>query len=255
MTTAGKKRRAGRWYLPGILYDAILERPLVGIRKKVRALIEEEDLYPLVDICCGPGAQLASLVRVDRTVVRLGQTAARPATRPDPSLGEPVAASSPNVPGCERTAFGLDINFKFVRYASARRPTIPFICADASRLPVRPGAFRGALLSFALHEQEPDVRRQFIDAAASILAPGGRLLLVDFENPWDRKSRVARLYVSVIERLAGAQHFRLNRDFFRRGGLRALLTANGLTEVRRHDVAAGTCAIVLAAPRANVARL
>jgi ubiquinone/menaquinone biosynthesis C-methylase UbiE len=212
MTTARKKRKEGRWYLPGMLYDGILERPLDGIRKKVRELVEEEGLFPLIDICCGPGSQLGHLA---------------PLSRP---------------------TFGLDINFRLMRYASARRPGIPFVCADASRLPFRAGAFKGAILSFALHEKQPETRLSILDAAASILAPGGRLVLLDFENPWDRKSRMAHLYVSVIERLAGTQHFRRNRDFLRRGGLRALLAESGLSEVRRLDVAAGSCAIVVAAP-------
>jgi ubiquinone/menaquinone biosynthesis C-methylase UbiE len=212
MTSARKKRKDGRWYVPGILYDAILERPIAGIRRKVADMINEADLFPLIDICCGPGSQLGHLA---------------PLSRP---------------------TFGLDINFKLMRYASARRPGVPFICADASRLPLRPGAFKGALLSFALHEKEPETRLSILDAAASVLAPGGRLVLLDFENPWDRKSRIAHLYISVIERLAGAQHFRRNRNFLRRGGLRALLVESGLSEVRRLDVAAGSCAIVVAAP-------
>jgi hypothetical protein len=46
----------------------------------------------------------------------------------------------------------------------------------------------------------------------------------------------------------GRRHFRNGRDFLRRGGLRALLKENGLREMERRDIAAGTCAIVVAAP-------
>ena len=214
--TAGRKHRPGRWYLPEVLYEVVLERPLTGIRRLVGELVTEAGLLPLIDICCGPGNQLE----------RFAATSLR--------------AGAPSV--------GLDINFKAVRYAAARRPAFPFVCGDAAHLPFRAGSFRGALLSFALHEQEPQVRLQILRAAREVLAPGGHLILIDFECPWNSTSRLAYGYTSVIEKLAGRDHFRRNRDFYRRGGLRTLLAENGLKEVLRHDVAAGTCAIVVAAP-------
>jgi demethylmenaquinone methyltransferase/2-methoxy-6-polyprenyl-1,4-benzoquinol methylase len=135
-----------------------------------------------------------------------------------------------------------------LKYAASRRPAVPFLCADATRTPFRPGAFRGIVISFALHEKEAEFRTRLLAEAKRILAPGGRLVLVDFERPWDGVSRRALLYVSAVERLAGRRHFRNGRDFFGRGGLRALLEENGLREVSRQNIAAGTCALVLAAP-------
>jgi ubiquinone/menaquinone biosynthesis C-methylase UbiE len=220
------------WYLPGLLYDGIFERPLAGLRRKVAEIVNEADLFPLIDICCGPGEQARRLARVKA-----------PDGRPD----RPEAPRPRLIPSREPAVFGLDINLRMIEYASARRPGVPFICGDATRLPLRQGAFRCALFSFALHEQEPETRRLMLDAARAVIEPGGNLIFVDFESPWDPKSRRAHIYTSLIEFLAGAQHFRRNRDFLRRGGLRALLAENGLTEVRRHDIAAGACAIVLAA--------
>ncbi len=217
MMRKSKTRRPGRWDWREVLYDLILERPLAGIRRKVGELVTEAGLFPLVDICCGPGNQLRRLA------------------------ADSLAAGIPSV--------GLDISIKAVRYAAARAPEIPFICGDGTALPFRPGSFKAAILSFALHEQEPEVRRRFLRAAGQALVPGGRLILVDFENPWNSTSRLAYAYTSIIERIAGRDHFRRNRDFHRRGGLRALLAEAGLIEVRREDIAAGTCAIVVAAPR------
>jgi ubiquinone/menaquinone biosynthesis C-methylase UbiE len=215
-TSAERKRKPGRWYLPGVLYDGILERPLSGIRRAVRDIVAGEDFFPLLDICCGPGAQLAGLA----------------------DLGRPI--------------FGLDLNSKMMRYAAARRPGIPFVVADAARLPFPPATFQAVIISFALHEKEPALRRSLLDAAREVLRPGGCLVAVDFERPWDRKSRMARLYTGVIERAAGREHFRRNREFFRRGGLRQILAETGFAEFRRHDIPAGTCAIVLAIPQKNV---
>jgi demethylmenaquinone methyltransferase/2-methoxy-6-polyprenyl-1,4-benzoquinol methylase len=202
----------GRFYLPGMLYSGLLEVPLRGIRRTVCDLVLKNDLFPVLDLCCGPGTQAG----------RLGRQ------------GNPV--------------LGLDINLEMLKYAASRRPEVPFSCADAARTPFQSGTFRGIVVSFALHEKEAAFRSRLLDEAKSLLVPGGGIVLVDFERPWDAASKLANLYVSAIERLAGRRHFRNGRDFFRRGGLRALLKDNGLREVERRNVAAGTCAVVLAVP-------
>jgi ubiquinone/menaquinone biosynthesis C-methylase UbiE len=201
-----------RLYLPGLLYTGILEVPLRGIREEVRAIVDAHDLFPLLDLCCGPGTQAGILRR----------------------------------PG--RAAVGVDINIRLLKYAASRHAGLPFVCADAARTPFRRGAFRGIVISFALHEKEANFRARTLAEAKALLSPAGRIILVDFERPWGRLSRLAYLYVSAIERLAGRRHFRNGRDFFKRGGLRGLLRASGLREVERRDVSAGTCAVVLAAP-------
>jgi demethylmenaquinone methyltransferase/2-methoxy-6-polyprenyl-1,4-benzoquinol methylase len=201
-----------RFYLPGLFYTGVLEVALRGVRKKVRDLVLKTTLFPLLDLCCGPGTQVGLL----------GQQGS--------------------------TAVGLDINLKMLKYAASRRPGVPFLCADAFGTPFRPGIFQGIVISFALHEKEKEFRTKLLSEAKSLLSPGGKIVLVDFERPWDWSSRRAYLYVSAIERLAGRSHFRNGRDFLRRGGLRELLRENGLQEVERQNIAAATCAVVLAVP-------
>lgn len=200
-----------RFYLPGLLYTGLLEIPLRGIRKKVRSLVHKHDLFPLLDLCCGPGTQAGALRKPGRS-----------------------------------EAVGVDINIRILKYARTRFPDVHFISADAARTPFQPGAFRGIVVSFALHEKEAGFRPWLLDEAKSLLSPDGRIILVDFEIPWDRTSRLAYLYVAAIERLAGRRHFRNSRDFLKRGGLRRLLRENGLREEERYDIAAGACAVVLA---------
>jgi demethylmenaquinone methyltransferase/2-methoxy-6-polyprenyl-1,4-benzoquinol methylase len=202
----------GRLYLPGLLYTGLLELPLRGIRRPVRDLVLKHNLFPLLDLCCGPGTQTGLLSQPGRTVM------------------------------C------LDINLKVLKYAASRKLGVPLVCADASLTPFPAAAFQGVIVSFALHEKEAAVRGRVLEEAKRLLVPGGRVVLVDFERPWNGPSRRAYLYVSAIERLAGRRHFRRGRDFFRRGGLSELLRENGLREVERRNIEAGTCAIVLAVP-------
>jgi demethylmenaquinone methyltransferase/2-methoxy-6-polyprenyl-1,4-benzoquinol methylase len=200
-------------YPPGLLYDALLEPILRKIRKQIQALIIRDGLFPVLDLCCGPGGQVRWLA------------------------------------GRGRFSCGLDINFGMLRYAAGRGKNIPFVCADAVQTPFRAAAFKGIVVSFALHLKPAAFRPSLLAEARRLLKPEGRLVLVDFERPWDRASRFAYPYIWVIERLAGSDHFHNGREFLARGGLRSLLLKNDLKELERHDISAGTCAVVVAAPR------
>ena len=79
-----------------------------------------------------------------------------------------------------------------------------------------------------------------------VLRPDGRLIAVDFENPWDAASRAGALFTRAIERLAGREHYGNGRDFLRRGGLRGFLRENGFVEVARRDVPIGSLSVVVA---------
>jgi ubiquinone/menaquinone biosynthesis C-methylase UbiE len=208
--SANRKSRPQRWYLQGLLYDGVFEPLLKSIKKRVAAMIAAHDLYPVLDICCGTGRQRRWLA----------------------ASGKP--------------AWGLDINLKLLKYAASRQPDVPFVCADAAHLPFGSSVIKGAVISFALHEKPPEMRSRILAQANALLVPGGRIVVADFERPWNRESRAGARWTRMIERLAGRTHFLSGRDFLRRGGLRSLLQASGLVELERYDIEAGACAVVLA---------
>jgi ubiquinone/menaquinone biosynthesis C-methylase UbiE len=203
----------GSWYLPGRLYDLASAGLFRGLRRRVAAAVERDGLYPWLDVCCGTGSQLRGRV-------------------PD-SVPDPVVC-------------GLDKSCGMVRYAAARAPGVPFVCGDAGRLPFKDGSFRAVSVSFGLHDKSPDLRRTMMAEARRVLAPGGRFVAVDFENPWSFKSRVGALAVRAVERLAGGEHYRNGREFLSRGGLRAFLRESGFVETTRHDIEAVSISVVVA---------
>jgi demethylmenaquinone methyltransferase/2-methoxy-6-polyprenyl-1,4-benzoquinol methylase len=206
-------RLKGFWYIPGRLYDLAFGRIFYGSRRRVAAAVERDGLYPWLDVCCGTGGQL----------------------RGSGGMSGPV--------------FGLDKSCDMIRYAAARAPGRPFVCGDAGRLPFKDEAFRAVTVSFGLHDKSPDLRRAMMAEASRVLAPGGRLIAVDFENPWSAKSKVGALAVRAVERLAGGEHYRNGRDFLKRGGLRAFLWESGFVEVSRRDIEIGSISFVVASPR------
>lgn len=220
-------RGKGLWYLPGLLYDLAFGGMFRGLRRRVARAVEAEALHPWLDVCCGTGAQLRGPV-----------PGARP---PEESVPDRGSTGAP-----DRAVFGLDLSFGFVRYAAARAPAASFVCADAAKLPFRDGSLRAVSVSFGLHDKGPETRAAILAEARRVLTPDGRLIAVDFEDPWSLGSKAGRLFVRAIERLAGGEHHRNGKEFVRRGGLRGLLRENGFVEVSRHDVATGSLGVVTA---------
>jgi ubiquinone/menaquinone biosynthesis C-methylase UbiE len=203
--------RKAWFYPPGRLYDIVVGLPLRGVRRRVAAWIARENLFPCLDVCCGTGSQVRAF---------------------DGHLKAAV--------------IGLDIHPGMLRYAAARTPGAPFVQADARRLPFRNGVFRAVSISFGLHDKTPEDRLEIVKEARRVMTPDGKLICVDFENPWNRTSRFGAFGVDLVERMAGGDHYRNSRRFIRCGGLRSFLRMAGLEEVVRHDIETGSSSIVVA---------
>ena len=199
-----------RFFIGGLIYDGFLEPPLKNIKKKVAHFVSRYDLYPVLDICCGSGVQCFRIFGNSRGGV-----------------------------------YGLDLDRKMVRYAVSKYPHIPFVCADAASVPFKDNSLRGVILSYALHDKPPEKRTEILQEVKRLLNPEGKIVFVDFEPPWSMKSRVAKLYVWGIEKMAGKDHFQNGRQFLLAGGLRAFLRRNGLEEVERHDIESAHTSIVV----------
>jgi ubiquinone/menaquinone biosynthesis C-methylase UbiE len=198
------------FYIGGILYDWLLEPPLKNIKKHAARFISDYELYPALDICCGSGTQCHRIVQWKNEV------------------------------------YGLDLDERMIQYASTKYPQIPFMCADAEKIPIKDSCVRGVILSFALHDKYPETRTKMLQEIRRILYPEGKVVFVDFECPWNRTSKMASLYIYGIERLAGRVHFRNGRNFLAQGGLRSFLEKNGLAEIERYDVDMAHTGIVVA---------
>lgn len=202
--------RVKEFYFRGLFNDRFLEPLLKNIKIKVAKYVSRFDLYPVLDICCGSGVQCKRVAE----------------------MGEDI--------------YGLDLDFGLIRYASGKYPRIPFICADASQIPLRDASMKGAILSFSLHDKFPEIRVRILEEVKRILHPEGKVVIVDFENPWNITSKMASLYVYGIERMAGKVHFRNGRRFLSDGGLRSFLEKNDLEQIERYDVDLAHSSIVVA---------
>ncbi len=96
-------------------------------------------------------------------------------------------------------AFVLDLSPELLSHGRRRasgHEGLVFLRADAQRLPFRLGSLTTVVSTFAFHELPDAVRSQSFSDLARVLRPGGRLLVVDVDEP-KRYRRAFRVYLYV----------------------------------------------------------
>ena len=116
-----------------------------------------------------------------------------------------------------RLAVGLDVTFRMLQLAAAKRSLLrqgangapaPLVTGDMLALPFPAAHFTVVTTGYGLRNV-PDIE-QAIDEIARVLAPGGRLLSLDFNRPAQPLLRAAYLiYLTIVGSALG---FVLHRD-------------------------------------------
>ena len=174
-------------------YDSVLNPFLDHLRQEISRLAAEPASGRILDICCGTGRQLKLLE------------------------------------GRGASLAGVDLSPDML--AVARRNTLPqtaLVLADGSRLPFGDKAFETVVITLALHEKTADCRDELLAEARRVVVPGGTFLVADYQSGPGARSWMGLRAVSLVERVAGLQHYLNFRDFLARGALAALLTRHGL---------------------------
>jgi demethylmenaquinone methyltransferase/2-methoxy-6-polyprenyl-1,4-benzoquinol methylase len=118
-----------------------------------------------------------------------------------------------------RVAVGLDVTFRMLQLAAAKRSllrrsasdagaTVPLVTGDMLALPFPAAYFSVVTTGYGLRNV-PDIG-QAIDEIARVLTPGGRLLSLDFDRPAQPLLRAA--YLSYLTIVGSALGFVLHRD-------------------------------------------
>lgn len=195
--------------LRGLLYDLFLEPFLKRTKEWIAQFIIQNDLFPALDICCGTGKQCQLVANSKQRII------------------------------------GLDLDLKMIKHASSRYPQVNFVCADAAHIPLQKESLKAIIISYALHEKPLDLRAKILEEAKSLLSPGGKVIFVDFENPWNHASRLGSLLTWSIERIAGREHYKNSRQFLQDGGLQTFVNSNGLRSTEKHNIALANSSIVV----------
>ena len=156
-----------------------------------------------------------------------------------------------------RSAVGLDITFRMLQLARGKR-SVPVVAGDMLALPFPAASFTVVTTGYGLRNV-PDLAASIAEIGR-VLAPGGRLLSLDFNRPTHPVLRQAYLaYLTVVGSTLGLLlHGDPNtyryipesiRNYPGAAGVTAMLDEAGFVEARSIPVLGGLMAIHLARKR------
>ena len=174
---------ADNYSLSARLYDPLLYLPMRSIRKAVLQELVDNQQDAIVDLCGGTGNQLKLLARNGFTDLHC-----------------------------------VDLSPEMLAIAENEENTMNIYEQDATATSFNNEHFAAAIISFALHEKEFDVRLNLLSEAHRILKPNGKLLVVDYL--FDEQTRkTGYRSINFVEWFAGGDHYRNFKDYIARGGL------------------------------------
>ncbi len=142
--------------------------------------------------------------------------------------------------GCRVT--GIDLSPAMLQMARRRLGGRTLVCqGDAAMMPYPDGSFDLVLATLVLHEMDPVVRLAVMQDMTRVLAPGGRIGIIDYHPVVARtvKELWAGLFIRGIERAAGLRHYTSYRHYIVNGGIPSLAGRFGLVVERQKQVNAG----------------
>jgi len=159
-----------------------------------------------------------------------------------------------------RSAVGLDVTFRMLQLAKAKQPLAALVTGDMLALPFPSRHFSVVTAGYGLRNV-PDLA-QAIDEIARVLAPGGRLLSLDFNRPANPLLRAAYLaYLTAVGSTLGLVLHRdpdtyryipeSIRDYPGADGVARLLEQRGFVDVKVVPLLGGLMAIHLARKTQN----
>jgi len=192
----------------GWFYGSLIDPVLKSMRKKVAAQISENET--VIDIACGTGAQLFEM-----------------AEKGSRAVGVDLAESM--------------INYAKKKSRKRNSTNAEFFVADATNLAqFKTGEFDVATLSLALHQFDPELYKPILNEMQRIAK---RIVIVDYAVPLP--NNFIGVASKVIEFMAGREHNRCFREYYKMGGLGTILHQNGLLIYREKQFANGAFTLVV----------
>ena len=178
------------------IYDPFLYLAL----KRVRTAITYELLTykdkPILDLCCGTGNQLKLLSK-----------------------------NGFNNLHC------LDLSDSMLKIARKGNYPIKIYAEDATITGLEAESFKVIIISFAIHEKDRPTQETMIAEAHRILEKNGLLLIVDFIFD-ERTMPPGRLGITLIERMAGGEHYRNFKSYIKHQGLASLINTDNFELIK-----------------------
>ncbi|WP_346855297.1 class I SAM-dependent methyltransferase [uncultured Draconibacterium sp.] len=192
----------------GWFYGSAIDPILKSMRKKLAAHISANET--VIDIACGTGAQVFEMAGKAKRIV------------------------------------GVDLADSMIEYAKKQKlmrntTNTEFVVADATDLCLfSENEFDVATMSLALHQFSPILYKPILDEMKRVAK---RIVIVDYAVPLP--SNYIGVSSKIIEFMAGREHNRNFRKFYKSGGLTSILPQSGLQITKEQLFAKGAFLLVV----------
>lgn len=143
-----------------------------------------------------------------------------------------------------RNLYCLDISDSMLEIAKRSDSSIKIYNEDATKTSFDDAWFDVVIISFAIHEKDRNTQQALINEAYRIMKKDGFMLVVDyvFDN---KTTKFSRILISIIERIAGSEHYRNFKNYIQNKGLLSLIKKDKfkLTKCNRMSSGAVTISI------------
>ena len=180
------------------IYDPVLYLVLKPIRIAVMKLLLKYKEKSILDLCCGTGNQLKLLSR-----------------------------------NGFKDLHCLDISNPMLEIARKNDYRIKIYNEDATKTNFENESFDIVIISFALHEKDRNTQKSFINEAHRLIKKDGFILVVDYD--FDNKTpKLVKIGISIIERIAGKEHYNNFKGYIRNNGLLSLINKDKFKLIKAH---------------------
>ncbi len=192
------------------IYDRVLEPVTSPLRSRALELAPAEPGMRVLDVGCGTGTQLERYAEYGAIVT------------------------------------GVDLSPAMLAVAADRLGSgATLICEDASSLSLADGSFDLVIASLLLHQLTPSTRSEVLQEMVRVTAPAGSMLVIDYRaGPRRFAGHAWRAISTVIERLAGHDHYSNWRRYLTDGGVEKVVVPP-LTVERTKLIAGGNLSVWL----------
>lgn len=136
----------------------------------------------------------------------------------------------------------LDISDSMLEIAKRSDSSIKIYNEDATKTSFDNASFDVVILSFAIHEKDRNTQQALINEAYRITKKDGLMLVVDyvFDN---KTTKFSRILISIIERIAGGEHYRNFKSYIQNDGLLSLIEKDKFKLIKCNRMSSGAVTI------------
>jgi len=141
-----------------------------------------------------------------------------------------------------RNLYCLDISDSMLEIAKRSDSSIKIYNEDATKTNFDNASFDVVIMSFAIHEKDRNTQQALINEAYRIIKKDGFMLVVDyvFDN---KTTKFGRILISIIEGIAGREHYRNFKSYIQNEGLSSLIKKDKFKLIKYNRMSSGAVTI------------